>query len=366
MHEPRILAPTLPATMHTLNEDPAKDVETAVSSDAEDHLPLTAKAHKHLSHVSADSVATTAFDDDDDQDDDRLTEHHRRSHSGSDSLYSVVTEATEATEPHLHQAKASPATTATTPTTVTTTTKSSADTPALSVSTNNHSNSAYLPINRDEQLDPWGSNPYDQEDLASTLHFSRRPGDELDEDELAAEEEQDKVTGLALKTSALTSPTTARPLSASAGGADPDTLERLDREFEMLTNGQAIQITTTAASSPLQLEFDREQLEDPRGIMERSIPDKDKKIKLSKMFSRAASNGDMNRIADMLDNFRDWIDIEAQDEDGTSPLIYAACFGHVEIAFMLLEAGAAVDARDKCKQPFSNSSPPLTPMAAAL
>ncbi|KAK3848079.1 MAG: hypothetical protein J3R72DRAFT_361223 [Linnemannia gamsii] len=115
----------------------------------------------------------------------------------------------------------------------------------------------------------------------------------------------------------------------------------------MLTQGQAIQITTTAASSPLALEFDREQLDDPRGIMERSIPDKDKKIKMSKLFSRAASNGDMNRVADILDNFRDWIDLEAQDEDGTTPLIYAACFGHTEIAFMLLEAGALVDARDK-------------------
>ncbi|GJJ72652.1 uncharacterized protein EMPS_05010 [Entomortierella parvispora] len=341
VHEPHILA--LPATMHALNEDPTKDAETAVSSDAEDHLPALAKAHKHLSHVSADSVATTAFDDDEDHGG-RLSEHHRRSHSGSDSLCSVVTEATE-------QEKASPATT-TTSTTVTTMAESPADKPDLSVLTDNHSsdhnnNSAYLPINRDEQLDPWGSNPYDQEDLASTLRFSRRPGDELDEDELAAEEERDKIAGLTLKTTALTSPTTARPLSASMGGAGPDALERLDREFEMLTNGQAIQITTTAASSPLQLEFDREQLEDPRGIMERSISDKDKKIKLSKMFSRAASNGDMNRIADMLDNFRDWIDIEAQDEDGTSPLIYAACFGHVEIAFMLLEAGAAVDARDK-------------------
>ncbi|KAI7829536.1 hypothetical protein BC939DRAFT_393354 [Gamsiella multidivaricata] len=113
----------------------------------------------------------------------------------------------------------------------------------------------------------------------------------------------------------------------------------------MLTKGQAIQITT--ASNPLAFDFDREQLDDPRGIIERSIPDKEKKIKMSKLFSRASSNGDMNRVADMLDNFRDWIDLEAQDEDGTTPLIYAACFGHTEIAFMLLEAGAQVDARDK-------------------
>jgi hypothetical protein len=94
-------------------------------------------------------------------------------------------------------------------------------------------------------------------------------------------------------------------------------------------------------------DFNREQLDDARGIVSRSLPDKDKKIRMSKLFSRAASNGDMNRVAEMLDNFRDWIDIEAQDEDGTTPLIYAACFGHTEIAFMLLEAGARVDSRDK-------------------
>ncbi|KAG0292253.1 hypothetical protein BGZ97_005647 [Linnemannia gamsii] len=215
-----------------------------------------------------------------------------------------------------------------------------------------------LPIQRGEQLDPWGSNPYDQEDLATTLRFQRSK-DDVDENEFDAAEAaemHDTVTGLASSSS---SPTAARAVSSSlstsstsslsflGGNAGADALARLDREFEMLTQGQAIQITTTAASSPLALEFDREQLDDPRGIMERSISDKDKKIKMSKLFSRASSNGDMNRVADMLDNFKDWIDLEAQDEDGTTPLIYAACFGHTEIAFMLLEAGALVDARDK-------------------
>ncbi|KAF9430524.1 hypothetical protein BGZ94_006319 [Podila epigama] len=101
----------------------------------------------------------------------------------------------------------------------------------------------------------------------------------------------------------------------------------------------------TTFDSPF--DFDGEQLDDPSCILERISSDEERRQKLSKMFSRAASNGDMDRIADMLDHFREWIDIEAQDEDGTSPLIYAACFGHVEIAFMLLEAGAVVDARDK-------------------
>ncbi|KAF9988629.1 hypothetical protein BGZ75_008968 [Mortierella antarctica] len=308
--------------MHTLNEDTlhSDDADTVVSLSNDDHTTLDSIKNKHLSHISADSVATTQFDDDDDQQDDERSEH-RRNRSGSDSLYSV---GTEATEPHLND-KSLPS-------------KSAVDTISPL-------DSGLLSINSDEQLNPWGSNSYDQDDLTSTLRFQRVEDD-------ADGTDMDAITGLASTPSspaATSHGASASPASFSAlggGNAGADTLARLDREFEMLTKGQAIQITTTAPS-PLALDFDREQLDDPRGIIERSIADKDKKIKMSKLFSRASSNGDMNRVADMLDNFRDWIDIEAQDEDGTTPLIYAACFGHTEIAFMLLEAGAMVDARDK-------------------
>ncbi|KAG0283114.1 hypothetical protein BGZ96_012523 [Linnemannia gamsii] len=316
------------------------DANTVVSSSTEDIKS------KHLSHISADSVATTDFGDDDDHDSHHL-DLHRRSHSGSDSLYSVVT---EATEPNIHTDKVSSP--------ITNSPSEKKSTESLTITTTPPASTGMLPIQRGEQLDPWGSNPYDQEDLATTLCFQRSKDDvDVNEfDAAEAAEMHDTVTGLA---SSPSSPTAARAVSSSlstsstsslsflGGNAGADALARLDREFEMLTQGQAIQITTTAASSPLALEFDREQLDDPRGIMERSISDKDKKIKMSKLFSRAASNGDMNRVADMLDNFKDWIDLEAQDEDGTTPLIYAACFGHTEIAFMLLEAGALVDARDK-------------------
>ncbi|KAF9548557.1 hypothetical protein EC957_006111 [Mortierella hygrophila] len=313
------------------------DTDTVVSSSTEDIKS------KHFSHISADSVATTDFGDDDD--DNHHRDLHRRSHSGSDSLCSVVT---ETTEPNIHTDKVS------SPITNATSTLSQNPTESLRITTTTPTASTgMLPIQRGEQLDPWGSNPYDQEDLATTLRFQRSKDDvDVNEfDAAEAAEMHDTVTGLA---SSSISPTAARAVTSSTsslsflgGNAGTDALARLDREFEMLTQGQAIQITTTAASSPLALDFDREQLDDPRGIMERSITDKDKKIKMSKLFSRASSNGDMNRVADMLDNFRDWIDLEAQDEDGTTPLIYAACFGHTEIAFMLLEAGALVDARDK-------------------
>ncbi|ORE10127.1 hypothetical protein BCV72DRAFT_200368 [Rhizopus microsporus var. microsporus] len=47
-----------------------------------------------------------------------------------------------------------------------------------------------------------------------------------------------------------------------------------------------------------------------------------------------------------LETMKPFIDINAKDEDGTTPLIYAACFGKYEIAQALLQAGAKVDSQD--------------------
>ncbi|KAF9208482.1 hypothetical protein BGZ49_008667 [Haplosporangium sp. Z 27] len=120
---------------------------------------------------------------------------------------------------------------------------------------------------------------------------------------------------------------------------------------EQLTEKQTLEIANSAPSSPKSqhssFTFDREQLDDPRGIIERSISDDEKKAKISTLFARAASNGDLNRIIDILDNFRDWVDINTHEEDGSTPLIYASCFGQTAAVFMLLDAGALVDERDQ-------------------
>ncbi|KAJ3193425.1 hypothetical protein HK101_004857 [Irineochytrium annulatum] len=44
---------------------------------------------------------------------------------------------------------------------------------------------------------------------------------------------------------------------------------------------------------------------------------------------------------------RDWIDLDGRDEDGTTALIYAACWGHVDIIKILIEAGVTLDSKDK-------------------
>ncbi|KAF9902484.1 hypothetical protein EC991_004860 [Linnemannia zychae] len=145
--------------------------------------------------------------------------------------------------------------------------------------------------------------------------------------------------------------TTAAIISADSNSLQKATEKESILEQEQLTlqDGQFSPTSSTLSLSttPSIFEFSRADLDDPRAIMSREIPDEDKKIKISMLFSRAASNGDLARIVDILDNFRDWVDLEYHEDDGTTPLIYAACFGHTAVTFMLLDAGALIDARDR-------------------
>lgn len=53
----------------------------------------------------------------------------------------------------------------------------------------------------------------------------------------------------------------------------------------------------------------------------------EKKDILQKALNMAASNGDVDRIERILEGkAKDLIDLDAPDEEGTAPLIYASCF----------------------------------------
>ncbi|RKP26951.1 hypothetical protein SYNPS1DRAFT_13406 [Syncephalis pseudoplumigaleata] len=84
-------------------------------------------------------------------------------------------------------------------------------------------------------------------------------------------------------------------------------------------------------------------------LADKSMSDEMRHARMSRLLSRAASNGDDKRVCELLENpdARAWIDPDAQDEDGTTPLIYAACFGYIDVAKALLRAGAKVDAQDR-------------------
>lgn len=137
--------------------------------------------------------------------------------------------------------------------------------------------------------------------------------------------------------SILTTPLTPASLSAAGSLAttpDPD------------ISGES------AATSPLEASLAEESFESENTIAKKEdLSDDEKRYKITRIFRRAASNGDVAKIKEMLDNtaVRDFINLNAKDEDGTTPLIYAACFGHSEVAFALVEAGAKVDIQDNCE-----------------
>lgn len=75
--------------------------------------------------------------------------------------------------------------------------------------------------------------------------------------------------------------------------------------------------------------------EDPlvRAVVDDShLPREEKQEQLQSLFSRAASNGDIRCVRSMLNGpAREYIDIDAEDEDGSTPLIHASCFGHADV-----------------------------------
>ncbi|KAK9762906.1 hypothetical protein K7432_010888 [Basidiobolus ranarum] len=95
-------------------------------------------------------------------------------------------------------------------------------------------------------------------------------------------------------------------------------------------------------------EFLKVQLEDEQEIIKNSTLTKAQIIhKLTSILRRAASNGDSLKLSRLLKVARDYIDIDGPDEDGTTALIYASCFGYVGVVQILLQNGANPNVPDK-------------------
>lgn len=61
--------------------------------------------------------------------------------------------------------------------------------------------------------------------------------------------------------------------------------------------------------------------------MDNEVPAREKKSILQRALQIAASNGDVERVGRILHGpARDFVDLNAPDEEGTAPLIYASCF----------------------------------------
>ncbi|KAI8089111.1 uncharacterized protein BX664DRAFT_385654 [Halteromyces radiatus] len=88
--------------------------------------------------------------------------------------------------------------------------------------------------------------------------------------------------------------------------------------------------------------------DDERIVDQPNIDESTKRIKMNKLFSRAASSGDLEKLTMFLNQvkYRQYIDINVKDEDGTTPLICASCFGKLEIVQALLDANADTNMQD--------------------
>ena len=62
-------------------------------------------------------------------------------------------------------------------------------------------------------------------------------------------------------------------------------------------------------------------------LADKLLPDKEKRLLLQKSLQMAASNGDVERVNKVLQGkARSLINVNAADEEGRAPLIYASCF----------------------------------------
>ena len=83
-------------------------------------------------------------------------------------------------------------------------------------------------------------------------------------------------------------------------------------------------------------------------VLDKKLTEDEKRKLLQKSLHTAASNGDIERLRRLLSGkSKEYIDVNAADEEGTAPLIYASCFGHHEAVSALLAAGALADRQDR-------------------
>lgn len=97
------------------------------------------------------------------------------------------------------------------------------------------------------------------------------------------------------------------------------------------------------------LEGQDSQLRDEDEILDDdSISAEEKSRGLQQILFIASSNGDVDRVHQLLGGkARDFINIDAKDDTGSTALIYSSCFGNGSIVNELLRYGASPDEQDK-------------------
>ncbi|KAK9450787.1 uncharacterized protein V1518DRAFT_425549 [Limtongia smithiae] len=148
----------------------------------------------------------------------------------------------------------------------------------------------------------------------------------------------------ALSSSAAMQPVESASLSRRAeepGDEDDERARENTRRIQRMLSSTKLE-PAADADSTVSVE---EVLRDPTTVRD------EKSQILQHMLISAASSGDTGRVSRILEqsDARSYVDVNKPDEDGTTALILAACFGHPEIVRDLVASGANVDQQDKFK-----------------
>ncbi|KAI1344013.1 hypothetical protein F5Y15DRAFT_368801 [Xylariaceae sp. FL0016] len=142
----------------------------------------------------------------------------------------------------------------------------------------------------------------------------------------------------------LTSPMLAKPLQFSELTLD-------DRTYDQdLTKGMTNSDTRLMEMLQAQAtHYGGQTYEDEDAIAtDEKLSEDEKKSILQKALNMSASNGDLEHVKKILTGkAKGFVDVNAPDEDGTPPLIYASCFGHESVVKALVDGGVDVDKQDR-------------------
>ena len=132
-----------------------------------------------------------------------------------------------------------------------------------------------------------------------------------------------KLTSISGQSHYLSNPVTASPLAFNLSIADDDGDESFVRQAEDSDTRLMAMLAAQAAHRE-----DGSTTGDEEAILSsKKLSDAQKKETLQKTLHMAASNGDVDRVQRLVSgDARPYIDINAADEEGTAPLIYASCF----------------------------------------
>ena len=143
------------------------------------------------------------------------------------------------------------------------------------------------------------------------------------------------LTSTSGQTQYLRSPIPARPLFNIAG--DDNSSHDLGDEDE-----RYVQMLEAQAKLRTDSSFDEETV-----VSDEKLSDQEKRDTLQGMLATSASNGEVERVQKLLSgSAKKYVDVNVPDAGGTTPLIYASCFGHEEVVTTLLDAGADVNKQD--------------------